>query len=72
LIAIGLASGAVGAFFSILEMSRGMVSSRAVLLIIGISIAVGALISLLATGQAISEKRTDEFVEKSDDQSWRV
>jgi putative effector of murein hydrolase len=72
LIVIGSFSGAVGAFFSILEMSRGTVSSRAVFLITGISIAVGALITLLATGQTISEKSRDEIVKKSDDQSWRA
>jgi hypothetical protein len=70
--AIGIASSAVAAFFSILMMSRGTIGSRAVLLIIGISFVVGALISLLTSSETISEKKQDELVRKSDDQSWRV
>lgn len=72
LFVIGIASGAVAAFFSIFAMSRGTVSSRAVLFIIGISIVVGALISVLATSETIIEKSRDELVRKSDDQSWRA
>lgn len=72
LLLIGLASGTVGAFFSILAMSRGTIGGRAVLMIIGISAVVGALISVLASGQTISAKHRDELVRKSDDQSWRV
>jgi hypothetical protein len=70
--AIGIASGAVAAFFSILAMSKGTIGSRAVLLIIGISFGVGVLISLLTSSDTISEKKQDELVRKSDDQSWRV
>jgi len=72
LLVIGIASGAVAAFFSILAMSRGTVSGRAGLFIIGISFVIGALISFLASSDTISEKKKDELVRKSDDQSWRA
>jgi hypothetical protein len=39
--------------------------------IVAISIVVGAAISLLTSSERISEKRRDELVRKSDDQSWR-
>ena len=69
---IGFASGAIAALLSALAMARGTVSSRAFLFVIAISIVVGAVISLLASSETISEKRRDELVRKSDDQSWRL
>lgn len=72
LFAIGFASGAIAALFSISAMLRGTISSRAVLIIVGISIVVGALISLLSSAETISAKTRDERISKSDDQSWRV
>jgi hypothetical protein len=42
------------------------------LFIVGISIAIGAFFSLLASSETISQKKSDELVRKSDDQSWRA
>ena len=72
LFAIGLATGALAALLSIPAMSRATISGRAFLFIVGISIMVGALISVLASSGTISEKKRDEIVSKSDDQSWRI
>jgi len=72
LFAIGFASGAIAALFSISAMLRGTISSRAVLIIVGISIVVGALISLLSSAETISANTRDERISNSDDQSWRV
>jgi hypothetical protein len=33
---------------------------------------VGAVITLLTSSETITEKKRDELVRKSDDQSWRV
>ena len=71
-LAVGIASGVVGAFFSVISMLRGTITSRAVLFIVGISTVGGALISLLFSSETITEKKRDELVRKSDDQSWRV
>ena len=68
---IGSASGAIAALLSAVAMARGTVSGRASLFIVAISIVVGAVMSLLASSETISEKRKDELVRKSDDQSWR-
>jgi hypothetical protein len=72
MIVIGFASGAVAAFFSIPGKLRGNISTRAVLIAVGIAIVLGALISMLGSSETISEKRRDERVSKSDDQSWRA
>ncbi len=72
LFVIGFATGAVAALLSIPAMLRGTISSQAFLFIVGISIVVGALVSLLASSETISEKKRDELIRKSDDQSWRV
>ena len=69
---IGSASGAIAALLSAVAMARGTVSGRASLFIVVISIVVGAVMSLLASSETISEKRKDELVRKSDDQSWRL
>jgi hypothetical protein len=42
------------------------------LFIVVISIVIVAFFSLLASSETISEKKGDELVRKSDDQSWRV
>ncbi len=68
---IGFASGVIAALLSAVAMARGSVSGRASLFIVAISIVVGAVISLLTSSETISEKRRDELVRKSDDQSWR-
>ena len=68
----GFASGVTAALLSALAMARGSVSSRAFTLIVGISSVVGALVSLLTSSETITEKKRDELVRKSDDQSWRV
>jgi predicted membrane-bound spermidine synthase len=68
----GFASGVIAALLSALAMARGTVSSRAFLFFVAVSILVGAVISLLASSETISEKRRDELVRKSGDQSWRV
>lgn len=70
--AVGIVSGVVGAFFSLLAMLRGTITSRGFLFIVAISTVGGALISLLLSSETISEKKRDELVRKSDDQSWRV
>ena len=70
--AVGIVSGVVGAFFSVMSMLRGTITSRAVFFIVGISTVGGALISLLFSSETITEKKRDELVRKSDDQSWRV
>jgi hypothetical protein len=57
--------------FATIRVPRN-VSGRASLFIVAISIIVGAVISLLASPEAIANKRRDEPVRKSDDQSWRV
>ena len=69
---IGFASGVTAALISALAMVRGNVSSRAFLFIVGISSVVGAVITLLTSSETITEKKRDELVRKSDDQSWRV
>jgi hypothetical protein len=72
LLVIGLANGANAGLISGLGMLRGMVTSRALLFIVGVSILIGAFFSLLASSESISEQKRDELVRKSDDQSWRV
>jgi hypothetical protein len=52
-------------------MDRGIVSGQAFVFIVVVSIVVGGAISFL-TFESISEKKRDELVRKSDDQSWRV
>jgi hypothetical protein len=52
LFVIGLANGAIAAFLSGLGMLRGMISSRAVLFIVGVSIAIGAFFSLLGSNSS--------------------
>ena len=68
---IGFASGVIAALLSAVAMARGSVSGRASLFIVAISIVVGSVIRLLTSSETISEKRRDELVRKSDDQSWR-
>ena len=68
---IGFASGVIAALLSAVAMARGSVSGRVTLFIVAISIVVGAVISLLTSSETISEKRRDELIRKSDDQSWR-
>jgi hypothetical protein len=67
LFVIGLANGAIAAFLSALGMLRGMISSRALLSIVGVSIVIGAFFSLLGSSDSISQKKNDEPVRKSDD-----
>src|SRR5215475_5813266 len=63
---IGFASGVVAALsLSALAMTRGTVSSGVFLLIVAISILVGAVVSLLASSETISEKSRDELVRRS-------
>jgi hypothetical protein len=50
-------------------MLRGMISSRALLFIVGVSIVIGAFFSLLASSETISQKKRDELARKSDDQT---
>jgi hypothetical protein len=69
---IGFASGVIAALLSAVAMARGTVSSRASVFIVAVSTLVGAAISLLKSSETISEKKGDELVRKSDDQSWRV
>jgi hypothetical protein len=66
---IGLANGAIAAFLSALGMLRGMISSRALLFIIGASIVIGAFFSLLASSESISQKKRDELVRKTEDEN---
>ena len=67
--AVGLANGAIAACFSALGILRGMITSRALLFIVGASIVGGAFFSLLASSESISQKKRDELVRKSDDQT---
>jgi hypothetical protein len=69
---IGFASGIIAALLSALAMARGTISSRASLFMVAVSTVVGAAIGLLKSSASISEKRRDELVRKSDDQSCRV
>ena len=69
--AVGIVNGVVGAFFSVMAMLRGTITSRGFFFIVGISTVGGALISLLFSSETITEKKRDELVRKSDDQSWR-
>ena len=70
--AIAIVSGVVAALFSVMAMLRGTIGSRGYFFIVGISTVGSALISLLLSSETISEKKRDELVQKSDDQSWRV
>jgi len=70
-LAVGIVSGVVGAFFSVMSMLRGTITSRGFFFIVGISTVGGALISLLLSSETVTEKKRDELVRKSDDQSWR-
>ncbi len=72
LFVIGFINGAIAALISGLGMLGGMITSRSSLFVVVISIVIGALFSLLASSETISEKKRDELVQKSDDQSWRV
>src|SRR5262245_30668564 len=71
LFVIGLVNGAVAALITGLGVLRGIYSHRALLFMVGISIVIGAFFSLLASSETLSEKKRDEIVRKSDDQSWR-
>jgi len=68
---IAFVSGVVAAFFSVMAMLRGTFGSRGLFLIIGISTMASALISFSLSSETITEKKRDELVRKSDDQSWR-
>jgi hypothetical protein len=68
----GFASGVIAALLSAVAMARGIFSSQASVFIVAMSTVVGAAISLLTSSESISEKKRDELVRKSDDQSWRV
>ncbi len=70
LFVIGFASGAIAALLSAMAMVRGMVSGRASLFIVAISIVLTAVISLLSSSETISEKERDELVRKNDDQIY--
>ena len=59
----------IAAFLSTLGMLRGTISSRLLLFIVGVSIVIGAFFSLLASSESISQKKRDELVRKSDDQT---
>ena len=72
LFVIGFINGAIAALISGLGMLGGMITSRSLLFIVVISIVIGAFFSVLASSETISEKKRDELVRKSDDQSWRV
>ena len=72
LFVIGFINGAIAALISGLGMLGGMITSRSLLFIVVISIVIGAFFSLLGSSETISEKKRDELVRKSDDQSWRV
>ena len=69
--AVGIVSCVVAAFFSVMAMLRGTITSRGCFFIVGISAVGSALISLLLSSETITEKKRDEVVRKSDDQSWR-
>ena len=69
--AVGIVSGVVAAFFSVMAMLRGTITSRGFFFIVGTSTVGGALISLLLSSETLTEKKRDELVRKSDDQSWR-
>ena len=72
LFVIGFTSGAIEALLSVMAMVRGMVSGRASLSIVAISIVLTAVISLLSSSETISEKERHELVRKSDDQKWHL
>ena len=66
---IGLANGTITAFLSALGMLRGLITSRALLFIVGASIVIGAFFSLLASSESISQKKRDERVRKIEDKN---
>jgi hypothetical protein len=68
----GFASGVIAALLSAVAMARGILSGRATVFMVAASIVVGAVISLLASSEKISDKKKNELVRKSDDQSWRA
>jgi hypothetical protein len=68
----GFASGVIAALLVAREMDRGIVSGQAFVYIVVVSIVVGGAISFLTSSESISEKKRDELVRKSNDQSWRV
>jgi Na+/melibiose symporter-like transporter len=72
LFVIGFINGVIAALISGLGMLGGMITSRSSLFVVVIAIVIGALFSLLTSSETISEKKRDELVRKSDDQSWRV
>ena len=67
----GFASGFIAALL-LARVDRGIVSGQASVFIVVVSIVVGGAISFLKSSQSISEKKRDELVRKSDDQSWRA
>ena len=69
--AVGIVSGVVGAFFSVMAMFMRRDHESRFFFIVGISTVGGALISLLFSSETITGKKRDELVRKSDDQSWR-
>ena len=60
----GFANGDIAAFIGGLGMLRGMIGGRGLLFTIGLAIVLGVFFSFLASSEAISEKKTDELVEK--------
>jgi hypothetical protein len=70
--AIGIATAGIAGFFAGLGMLHGTVSTRALLIIVGASIILGAFFSLLVSSESITQKTKDEILHKSDDQHWRV
>jgi hypothetical protein len=71
-IVFGFTNGVIAALVSGLGILLGILRGPAFLFIVAASIAIGAFFSLLASSETISEKKRDELVRKSDDQSWRV
>jgi hypothetical protein len=69
LLVVGLANGTIAAFLSAPGMLRGMITSRALLFIVGASMGIGAFFSLLTSSESISQKKRDERVRTIEDKN---
>jgi len=71
-IVLGFANGVIAALVSGLGILLGILSSPAFIFLVAASIPIGAFFSLLVSSETLGQKKKDEFVRKSDDQSWQV
>ena len=68
-IVFGFVNGVITALVSGLGILLGILSRPAFIFIVAASIPIGAFFSLLASSESISQKKRDELVRKSEDQT---